>query len=194
MSLAKEAREEGDTSDEEYDIVEVPISMVKQNPWAENVAGKLPQILAEIGTLDMWCTKFGVKKGDPWNTMERVARLVNEGAKTWRFYPTIAMLRETMLGCTVIESTWWILVRSENKTDDLLYKHLSEHSVHFHPHVWRPRYGLLRSKQILRDVHKAAKRQLAQWFRDLDKLSDLSKRAAEAGRCRMWVQDPQVPL
>ena len=102
--------------------------MVKQNPWAENVAGKLPQMLAEIGTLDMWCTKFGVKKGDTWNTMERVARLVSEGAKTWRFYPTIAMLREKMLGCTVIESTWWILLRSENKTDDLLYKHLSEHT------------------------------------------------------------------
>ena len=189
-----DAREEGDTSDEEYDIVEVPISMVKQNPWAENVAGKLPQILAEIGTLDMWCTKFGVKKGDTWNTMERVARLVSEGTKTWRFFPTIALLREKMPGCTIIESTWWILLRSENKTDELLYKHLSEHSVHFHPHVWRPRYGLLRSKQILRDVHKAAKRQLDQWFRGLDKLSDLSKRAAEAGRCRMRVQDPQVPL
>ena len=188
-----DAREEGDTSDEEYDIVEVPISMVNQNPWAENVAGKLPQILAEIGTLDMWCTKFGVKKGDTWNTMERVARLVSEGTKTWRFYPTIAMLRETMLGCTVIESTWWILVRSENKTDDLLYKHLSEHTVHFHPHVWRPRYGLLRSKQILRNVHKAQKRQLAQWKRDLDKLWDLSERAAEAGRRHMRVQDPHVP-
>ena len=95
-----DAREEGDTSDGEYYIVEVPISIVKQNPWAENVAGKLPQILAEIGTLDMWCTKFGVKKGDTWNIMERVARLVSEGTKTWRFYPTIAMLRETMLGCT----------------------------------------------------------------------------------------------
>jgi hypothetical protein len=188
-----DAREEGDTSDEEYDIVEVPISMVKQNPWAENVAGKLPQMLAEIGTLDMWCTKFGMKKGDTWNTMERVARLVSEGTKTWRFYPTIAKLRETMLGCTVIESTWWILVRSENKTDDLLYKHLSEHTVHFHPHVWRPRYGLLRSKQILRNVHKAQKRQLAQWKRDLDKLWDLSERAAEAGRRHMRVQDPQVP-
>ena len=167
--------------------------MVKQNPWAENVEGKLPQSLAEIGTLDMWCKKFGMKMGDTWTTIRMVARLVSEGTKTWRFYPAIAKLRETMLGCTVIESTWWILVRSENKTDDLLYKHLSEHTVHFHPHVWRPRYGLLRSKQILRNVHKAQKRQLAQWKRDLDKLWDLSERAAEAGRRRMRVQDPQVP-
>jgi hypothetical protein len=188
-----DAREEGDTSDEEYEIVDIPISMGNQNPWAENVAGKLPQILAEIGTLDMWCTKFGLKQGDTWNTRESVARLVSEGVKTWRFYPTMAMMRETMPGCTVIESTWWIMVRSENKTDDLLYKHLSENAVHFHPHVWHPRYVLLRSKQILRDVHKAQKRQFAQWKRDLDKLWYLSERAAEAGRRHMRVQDPQVP-
>ena len=191
-----DAREESDTPSpgEEYDIVEVPISMVRQNPWAENVTGNLPRMLAEIGTLDMWCTKFSMKKGDTTNTMERVARLVSEGTKTWRFFPPLALMREMMPGCTIIESTWWILHRSENKTDEQLYKHLSEHSVHFHPHVWRPRYGLLRSKQILRDVHKAAKRQLDQWFHDIDKLSDLSKRAAEAGRCLMRVQDPQVPL
>ena len=157
-----DAREEGDTSDEEYDIVEVPISMVKQNPWAENVEGKLPQILAEIGTLDMWCKKFGMKMGDTWTTIKMVARLVSEGTKTWTFYPTIAMLRETMPGCTVIASTWWILVHSENNTDELLYKNLSEHTDHFHPDVWRPQYSLLRSKQILRNVHKAQKRQLAQ--------------------------------
>ena len=88
-----DAREEGDTSDEEYEIVNIPVSMANQNPWAENVAGKLPQILAEIGTLDMWCTKFGLKQGDTWNTRESVARLVSEGVKTWRFYPTMAMMR-----------------------------------------------------------------------------------------------------
>ena len=194
MSLAKDEREEGDTSDDERASVEVPISMVKQNPWAENVEGKLPQILAEIGTLDEWCKKFGMKMGDTETTIKMVARLVSEGTQKWRFYPTIATVLEKLPGCTVTASTWWILLHSENNTDELLYKNLSEHTEHFHPDVWRPKYGLSQSKQILRNVHKAAKRQHVQWFRDLDKLSDLSERAAEVGRRLMSVQDPQVPL
>ena len=185
MSSKKDDREEGDSADDECPCVEVPMSMVTPNPWAENVEGKLPQILAEIGTLDMWCKKFGMKMGDTWTTIKMVARLVNDGTKTWRFNPTIAMVCETVPGCIVTASTWWILVRSENNTDELLYKKLSEHTDHFHPDVWRPQYTLSQSKQILRNVHKAQHRQLVQWIRE---------RAAEDGRCHMRVHDPQVPL
>ena len=76
MSSKKDDREEGDSSDDECPCVEVPMSMVRPNSWAENVEGKLPQILAEIGTLDMWCKKFGMKMGDTSTTIKRVARLV----------------------------------------------------------------------------------------------------------------------
>jgi hypothetical protein len=185
MSSKKDDREEGDSADDECPCVEVPMSMVTPNPWGENVEGKLPQILAEIGTLDMWCKKFGLRTGDTWTTIKMVARLVNDGTKTWRFNPTIAMVRETVPGCIVTASTWWILVRSENHTDELLYKKLSAQTDHFHPDVWRPQYTLSQSKQILRRVDKAQHRQLVQWIRE---------RAAKDDECHMRVHDPQVTL
>jgi hypothetical protein len=185
MSSKKDDCEEGDSADDESPCVEVPMSMVTPNPWGENVEGKLPQILAEIGTLDMWCKKFGLRTGDTWTTIKMVARLVNDGTKTWRFNPTIAMVCETVPGCIVTASTWWILVRSENHTDELLYKKLSEQTDHFHPDVWRPQYTLSQSKQLLRRVHKAQHRELVQWIRE---------RAAEECRFHMRVHDPQVPL
>jgi len=117
-------------------VISVPIEDVHPNPFGEDATPEsMQQTLDRIKSIDHWSSTFGKLRGHGTIMIDTVSRLVIEGVRQWNFDPDLKFVCARFANVTA--ATWWILLHSENHTDEKLYDKLLDCAKYFHPHVWK---------------------------------------------------------
>ena len=149
-------------------VVHMPIDEIWPNPCSEDATREsMQQALDDIKSIDHWSSTFGQLQGHNITMIETFCRLITEGVKRWRF--DFDWKDIVALSPTATSGTWWIMLYSENHTDEKLCSKLAVFAKYLHPYVWRAntcqrmacRFLILTAHQISRAGVQETHQQLA---------------------------------